>query len=126
MMARRKSLSKYWLYLMTKQVSFTVIYLLLWPHDTKTYLLEDFAAAGGHENSDGNDGSQQHGGSKILNFLTSQAQQKWTNVLNFCSGVKDMTSNKRSCFPRRTRRGKHELLLDVMSLTPNKDIQTCP
>ena len=45
-------------YLMTKQVSFTVIYLLLWPHDTKTYLLEDFAAAGGHENSDGNDGDK--------------------------------------------------------------------
>ena len=59
---------------MTKQVSFTVIYLLLWPRDTKTYLLEDFAAAGGRENSDGNDGSQQHGGSKILNFVTSQAQ----------------------------------------------------
>ena len=68
MMARRKSLSKYWLYLMTKQVSFTVIYLLLWPHDTKTYLLEDFAAAGGRDNSDG---SQQHGGSKILNFVSS-------------------------------------------------------
>ena len=94
MMARRKSLSKYCLYLMTKQVSFTVIYLLLWPRDTKTYLLEDFAAAGGRENSDGNDGSQQHGGSKILNFVTSQAQQKWINVLNLCSGVKDVTSNK--------------------------------